>query len=340
MEGIAAWSEDKRNELFRETAARKNMSPAIVEKDFWVCWVLKNIFSSPQLKTHLVFKGGTSLSKVFGLIERFSEDVDLILDWRLLGYGSDQQDPYQDLPSNTQRDRFNAEFNQKAARYIIETLCPQLAEILSRCPEVHVSVDPEESQVVNIRYPAAFSLDYLRPEVRLEIGPLASYVPRSSFTIQPYAAGVFPNVFDEPDCPVVAIEAKRTFWEKATILHQQAHRPGAIPGQYSRHYYDMYRLAISEVKKRALADLSLLKNVAAFKSRFYRCSWARYEDAKPGTFKLIPPEKHVASLRTDYRQMAVMIFGEIPSFDQILDTLGQLENEINQLSPGSPQEDG
>lgn len=339
MDKVAALTSDERSQLFQEAAAKRGMFPAVVEKDFWVCWVLKSIFSDPTLKTHLVFKGGTSLSKVFGLIERFSEDVDLILDWQLLGYGSNQQDPYQNQPSNTQQDQFNAEFNRKTARYLTETLCPKFSELFSRCLKIHVALDPEESQIVNIRYPAAFSSDYLRPEVRLEIGPLASYVPRNSYTIQPYAAKVFPDVFVEPTCPVVAINAERTFWEKATILHQQAHRMDAIPARYSRHYYDMYQLANSEVKKLALDDLSLLKDVAEFKNRFYRCSWARYEDAKPGSFKLIPKQEHLASLQIDYRQMAVMIFGTIPEFDQIIDTLSQLENEINQLSPSSPDKD-
>ena len=101
----------------------------------------------------------------------------------------------------------------------------------------------------------------------------------------------------------------------------------------------MYKLATSDFKTNALSDLSLLQDVVQFKSRFYRCSWAHYEEARPGTFKLAPKNEHIAALRTDYRQMAEMIFGEIPDFEQILDTLRQLENEINQLFPESPQEE-
>ena len=98
---------------------------------------------------------------------------------------------------------------------------------------------------MNVAYPAAFSEDYLRPEVRLEIGPLASWDPSDRHVIQPYAADSFPEVFEEPDCPVVAIAVERTFWEKAIILHQEAHREGATPSRYSRHYYDTYKLATS-----------------------------------------------------------------------------------------------
>ena len=106
MDKVALLPSSERAELFQETSARRGVSPAIIEKDFWVCWVLKQIFSSEELQPHFVFKGGTSLSKVFGLIDRFSEDVDMILDWRLLGYGP-KEDPYQNQPSSTQQNRFN-----------------------------------------------------------------------------------------------------------------------------------------------------------------------------------------------------------------------------------------
>jgi hypothetical protein len=276
MDKVAALNLENRRQLFQETGAQRGMSPAVIEKDFWVCWTLKHIFSDPHLQKHIVFKGGTSLSKVFGLIERFSEDIDLILDWRLLGYGPGQQDPYQNQSSHTQQDRFNAEFNQKAARYIADTLCPQFDQQFRQCSEVRAVMDSVQPQIINIQYPAAFSQDYLRPEVQLEIGPLASFVPRSSYTIRPYAAENFPAIFESPTCCVVAIKAERTFWEKATLLHQQAYRQNAIPPRYSRHYYDMYQLAKSAVKGNALSDLKLLNDVVAFKNRFYRCLWAHY----------------------------------------------------------------
>ena len=98
----------------------------------------------------------------------------------------------------------------------------------------------------------------------------------------------------------------------------------------------MYRLTGSKVKAKALDDLQLLKDVVAFKSRFYRCPWARYEDARPGTFRLVPKQARLDELQKDYGQMEVMIFGDVPRFEQIVDTLGHLENEINQLDPIQP----
>jgi hypothetical protein len=159
--------------------------------------------------------------------------------------------------------------------------------------------------------------------------PLASWVPSSPHVIQPYAADVFPELFAEPACPVVAIAAERTFWEKATILHQQAHRVGVMPPRYSRHYYDLHQLVHSPVKDAALQVGDLLKDVVAFKQRFYPCPWAHYERALPGTFKLIPSEMHRADLEKDYDGMRVMIFGEVPPFGRILETLARLEDEIN-----------
>ncbi len=338
MDEVANLRASRRQELFHATATNRGLNPAIVEKDFWVCWVLKQLFADPQLKTRLVLKGGTSLSKVFGLIDRFSEDIDLVLDWRLFGYGSGEQDPYQDFPSNTQRIRFNQEINERAAQFIADTLIGNLNRLFSKCAGVAAAIDPTEKQAVNIGYPAAFSEAYLRPEVRLEIGPLASWVPSNNHTIRPYAAEDFPHVFTAPECPIVAIDAERTFWEKATILHQQAHRTNEMLSRYSRHYYDMSRLARSAVRGTALSNLDLLKDVVAFKQRFYPCAWARYEDAKPGTFRLVPDQARLTELRRDYQDMRQMVFRAAPSFDEIVAALQELQTAINQLHSGPAKE--
>lgn len=235
MNRVARLSAGERRDLFQETGARRGMIPAIVEKDFWVCWVLKRLFEDPELRGRMVFKGGTTLSKVYGLIDRFSEDIDLVLDWRLLGYGAALDE---EPATSTQRDKFNKAMNAKAAAYIGGPLLERLAVTLAG---VGAAVDADDAHTVNITYPAVFREEYLRPEVRLEIGPLASWVPSAEREIRPYAADSFPAVFDEPVCTVVAIDAERTFWEKATILHQQAHRTDAMPLRCSRHYYDLYK---------------------------------------------------------------------------------------------------
>jgi hypothetical protein len=171
---------------------------------------------------------------------------------------------------------------------------------------------------------------YIRPEVRLEIGPLASWVPSATHVIRPYAFDVVPEVFENPVCEVVAIAAERTFWEKATILHQEAHRKTQTPQRSSRHYYDLYKLAVSRVRASALADPKLLQDVVAFKRRFYPSAWARYDLAVRGSLKLLPTTpSHVKDLAHDYEEMQVMLFGEPPEFRDILDELEKLEVEIN-----------
>jgi hypothetical protein len=329
MDRVANLPGKERAELFREAGTRRGTGSAVTEKDFWVCWVLKRLFADAALKGHIVFKGGTTLSKVFGIIERFSEDVDLILDWRLLGFGEGLEDPYQDFGSKTKQDQFNKRFNERAAQYIAGELLPRLYSTFAVCPKVTAAVDPRDAQAVEVAYPAVLSETYLRPTVRLEIGPLASWVPSAPHVIQPYAADVFPEVFAEPTCPVVAIAAERTFWEKATILHQQAHRIDVMPPRYSRHYYDLHQLAHSPVKDAALHDWELLKDVVAFKQRFYPCGWANYEHARPGTFKLKPDPQQRRDLERDYDGMRMMIFGEVPPFARIIETLAGLEEEIN-----------
>ena len=325
MESVARLSGGERRELFAETAARKSMTPAIVEKDFWVCWTLSRLFAHPGLSRLLMFKGGTSLSKVFNLIERFSEDIDLILDWRVV-VGED--DPLADRTASKQ-EALNKTIDTKAVDYIGAELLATIARAVD--PVCRCELAADDLHALNVIYPASFSDEYLRPEVRLEIGPLAAWMPYDHYRIRPYAAEAFPQLFNQADCAVQAIRAERTFWEKATILHHEAHRPENSPQplRYSRHYYDLAMMASAQVKDAALADPALLANVVAFKERFYRRGWARYDLAKPGTFRLVPSEHVLAAVEKDYVQMRNMIFGRYPDFDEIMGTLRKLEAEIN-----------
>jgi len=326
MDKVALLSLGERKELFSETAARKNMQPAIAEKDFWVCWTLAKLFGHDDLSKLLMFKGGTSLSKVFHLIERFSEDIDLILDWRKVsGVNPDMQ------RSKTQQRKLNEEINEKARAYIAGDLKGVVDSVVA--PVCTCSVADDDPHVLNIKYPAAFSDAYLRPEIRLEIGPLASWFPSDQYEVTSYAAEAFPILFEEPSCSVQAIKAERTFWEKVTILHQEAHRPEdkPLPPRYSRHYYDLALMAKSGVREAALADLKELKDVVEFKMRFYPSGWSKYDRAVPGTLKLMPSGHVLSDLRRDYVRMRNMIYGNYPAFDDIMDTLQQLENEIKAL---------
>lgn len=324
MEKVAILPQEQRYELFLETATRRNIANAVVEKDFWVCWVLAKLFDDPQLSPKILFKGGTSLSKVFKLIERFSEDIDLILDWREVA----DEDP-EGPRSRTKQDQLNKRLQTAAQEYIRDRLLPRCQQLLT--PVAQVAIDANDSHVIAVKYPAAFSETYIRPEIRLEIGPLAIWTPNDRYEISPYSAEEFPKVFTRRTLHVQCIKAERTFWEKATILHHEASRPEGSPQpeRYSRHYYDLARLAQSPVKERAFADFELLKSVVASKERFYPRGWARYDLAKPGTMRLMPPDYILPALRRDYGEMRVMVYGELPDFDALMNEIRALESEIN-----------
>jgi len=301
--------------------------PAITEKDFWVCWMLDYLFSESPWKDHLAFKGGTSLSKAYGLIERFSEDIDLVLDWRLLGYGDEEM---MEARSATQQDRLGKEANRKAALYLSEAMAPALRATLPERVYGEFDVVAQGENLL-IRYPKAFALNAIQPEIRLEIGPIAAWRPQAIREIRPYAAEHFPHAFRQVATHVPTLAAERTFWEKATILHQEAHRDATkpVPSRYSRHYYDLHRMHVSPIGALALKRLDLLSDVVAFKKQFYRSAWANFDAAKPGTLRLIPPAASRKSLMEDYHAMRAMLFGSVPTFEAIENGIAELETHIN-----------
>ncbi len=330
MRKIAKVSAKDREALFRNTAAKMGMSEAIIEKDFWVCYMLDYLFHRCAWKENLAFKGGTSLSKAYDLIERFSEDIDLILDWRVLGYGINE--PWEER-SNTKQDIFNKEAGSKAEIFLRESFLPAIISDLTAelGADVKCFIDADDGQTVKFSYPNSFSDQSILQEIRLEIGALAAWTPVKQQSIMPYAAKVYGRVFEQPETNILTVLPERTFWEKVTILHREAFRDEnrPFPSRYSRHYYDVYCMTKTPVKDRALADTELLKRVVDFKDKFYRCPWARYDLAGRGTMRLMPPEYNVEKLRDDYEHMQNMIFGEKPSFEEILDGIQKLETEMN-----------
>jgi hypothetical protein len=324
MKLIAQWSKNERQELFLETSAELGVTPAIIEKDFWVTWTLAALFSDDILASQLMFKGGTSLSKVYGVIERFSEDIDLILNWESLS----QELPAEQQVSKSQDSKVGKALNFDAQGYIAKTLLDLISQRVEPICTVRLDDDP---YVINVRYPSLFTDDYLRPEIRLEIGPMAAWSPHQQYQVTSLAAKAFPNLFKEAFCDVNVILAKRTFWEKATILHAEAHRPDSSkqPMRYSRHYYDLAKLATSNICEEALDDIDLLDDVVVFKKRFYQSSWAHYQTAKPGSFRLVPNDAVLQELRKDYQAMRNMIYGDYPDFDVMITILLGLEEAIN-----------
>lgn len=339
MNGIARMPAEERAEVFAETADRKQLAEALIEKDFWVCWMLQQLFSTDALAGRLLLKGGTSLSKIFHAINRFSEDIDLAVDYVALGFAGDK-DPRREDISKTKRANILTEMMAACQLYIGGEL---LTALRARCEEIlgareawGLGISTKDPNTIEFRYPAASTknLDYVTPQVVLELGTHAEFVPHDRFTIRSFVAEEFPNLVPEGDVEVMVLLAKRTFWEKATILHAQFHRSpeSPIPDRYSRHYYDVAMLAKGPIRAEALGDMDLLAQVVRHKETFYPSGWAHYNEARPGTFRLVPPEARITGLARDYRSMGGMIFGEPPAFDDIMATLRALEEEINKAN--------
>jgi len=332
MDYVAAWSKQDRQDLFAETANRRKLAPTIIEKDFWVCWTLKHVFSLP-MAPHLLFKGGTSLSKVFGVIQRFSEDIDLSIHRDYLGFGG-SNDPML-LPSASKRDPQLAKLVQACEANIRDEFLPQLLAsfetVLGTAETWGLTLDPDDLQTVLFTYPTAHSApmpgmparNYIAPIVRLEMGARSDPYPTGTHPITPYAAEEYPDQFEQPSYNVNVLEAERTFWEKATILHAEFHRPEGSRAneRISRHYYDLAQLAETPIAERALGDLTLLERVATHKKVFFRAGWAKYDEARSGSLRLVPPAARIEAIRRDYASMSEMFFGDQPAFDAIIGTL-------------------
>ncbi len=323
MKRIINLDSNRQKEFFRDASFKTKIPISMIEKDFWVCWSLSRIFGNRQLNRILRFKGGTSLSKAFHLIERFSEDIDLILDWRLVT----QEDPLLSR-SNAQQDKFNKRIQEESADYISHQLKEQIAAVFDG--ECQVTADEEDGHIIWIEYPHERAIGYILPRVKLEIGPLASWVPHDVFPIIPYVGEAFPQLGIQP-FGVPTILAERTFWEKVTILHQEHFRPEnlSVPSRFSRHYYDLFMMSRSSMCQQALEDTELLRQVVDFKRKFYPRAWARYDLASPGTIQLMPAEHSHTSLLNDYESMKEMIYGIYPPWDEILAVLKSLEAAIN-----------
>ena len=337
MDKVAKLSSPDRADLFNETAARMGLNPVVIEKDFWVCWILKQLFTIKELDGRLVFKGGTSLSKCFNLIQRFSEDIDIAVDFEKLGFVG-EKDPRRTELSYTKRDVLLDEMLTACQDYISQELVPileiRIKDILG-ADDWQLQIDSNDQNIVEFEYPTSIEtkLDYIRPRVILELGTHAEPVPNENYDITPFAAEHFPQLFIEPACSVATVVARRTFWEKATILHAEYHRPQdkPIPLRYSRHYADVAAMSQSQVVDDALADIELLKNVTNHKDMFYHSGWAKYNLACPGSFHLLPRDERLPILIRDYREMSAMFFNEPPEFESILKQLSELEGWINSI---------
>jgi hypothetical protein len=329
----------ERLELLVAAARERGLAQAILEKDYWVCKTLEILFALPDLGRHLVFKGGTSLSKGYRLIERFSEDVDLSFHREFLGFGA-EKDP--EAATGKEQVRRVEALQVACQNCIREVLLPRLrdamAGLLGHEVGWSLEIDRQDAQTLLFHFPQAGGpgLAYVAPAVRIELGARSDHWPAKEQEVRSYLS----EIFDRPaECAAVStLSAERTFWEKATILHAEAHRPAEkpMPARYARHYHDLARLAASPVAERALADATLRERVVAHKAVYFRSKWAGYDFAQPSTFRLIPPAFRLAALEVDHRSMLPMFFAPPPPLGEVLEKLAALEARIHALPPYPP----
>lgn len=318
--------------IIQGSAPNLGLVSTVLEKDVWVCWTLARLFEMPG-HPPMAFKGGTSLSKAFNAIRRFSEDVDVTLDYRGFGLGFD---PFGEKNSKTQIERFGKDLNARVGQYVGDAVKPHFQRILNDQfvgKNCKIEID-DKGQTLRLYYPSILdeTPGYVGNSVLIEFGGRNIIDPNEPHTIQPYLAQVVPGV-NFPVADVIVLSPARTFWEKATLIHVECNRkkPRAKDERMSRHWHDLAMLADHDVGRAALVDRALLADVVKHKKVFFHSSYANYDACLSGGLRLVPSEPLLGELRADFKKMcdAGMFYGAPPSFDEIIDRLRRLETSIN-----------
>ena len=366
MDKFARQPETERKDLLQEAANQMDLANIILEKDFWVCWTLKRLFTNSDIAPYLTFKGGTSLSKGYDVIERFSEDIDLTISRSAPFLESGKAPSEADISNNERKRRIEA-LKSNAQKFVHDValthIKTDIEESLGTADGWDITLDQEDNdkQTILFYYPHVFDYKifvpsasfpvasspafspasspvkgnwrdgYIRPVVRLEFGARGDIEPNEVRSIKPYAADIFPDQFENPDCEVSMLGAERTFWEKATILHSLYHGVN-LKDRMSRHYYDTFMLDQKGIADSAIQAPALLEQVVQNKSLMFKDNKASYETAEIGSLKLLPTEEQLNILKDDYKKMDEMFMSEYPEFDEIMDGLSALEQKINQAT--------
>jgi hypothetical protein len=337
-EFIGAPREDRAN-LFLTTANRLGTPIGNVEKDFWVCWTLDALYNRlPAGQPRMLFKGGTSLSKAFGLIKRFSEDIDVTI----FRDDLDQAASVEELEalSGKQRQKKLDAIRDACQAYITGPLRQSLSQLVVDATKgagrVEVDRSDPDGQTLLLWYPEVEPRDgaYVQPAVKIESGAKSALDPHKPVSISPYAAEDLPNL-DLEARGVTTIDAERTFWDKVVILHGQRrwfeNRKEMRGGgqRVSRHYYDLHEFMTSDVGAKAVADRVLGADCVAHAKMFFNRPPLDLNLAQPPTFSLMPTDTMRETLERDYSAMSGMIFGEVPPFGDIIESVAKVETIIN-----------
>lgn len=337
---VIAADDGERRDLFLATAARLGTAVQHVEKDFWVCWTLDALFNGlPKANPRLLFKGGTSLSKAFGLIARFSEDIDITVFRDDLGYNADTAE-LEAMSGKKRRTRLDA-IRTSCREYINGPLMQQFGDAAAAAipsGRFRLQTDPDDAdgQSLLFWYPAVTARpgDYIRSAVKIEAGARSAVDPNTAAVVRPYVADDLPDL-DLVVANVTTVKPERTFWDKLVILHglhQWHERRNELRhgGQrVSRHYYDVHQLMQSKHISEWLANHELARDCVRHARLFFGSTDLGLATAEPGTFTLVPTPGMRDALAKDYEAMIGMVFGQVPPLSQIFESVATLEHAIN-----------
>ncbi len=330
MHDFLSLDREEQADIITAAAARLGRNLVVLQKDLWVCWALQTLFNIPN-RVEMAFKGGTSLSKVFNVIHRFSEDVDVTLDYRNWG---DDLDPFS-VSSRTQQKIRCEKLKERVGQYVHQTVLPHFEERLFRDTKGVGTIEvSEDGEKLYVTYPSVFdeSVSYIADRVFVEFGGRNITEPKESYTIKPYLSEIVGDL-ELPTAVVDVLSPKRTFWEKATLIHVECHRNrGTTPERMSRHWYDMAMLLNVDIGNDALKDVILLRDVLYYKRMFFGAAYANYDACIEGGFRLIPEGPLLSSLREDYGKMISSGLFDLdpPTFEEIVQVLEKTQERINE----------
>ena len=303
-----------------------------MEKDWWVSQTLKAVFEL-DVAEHLVFKGGTSLSKAWNLIERFSEDIDLAIEREFLGFEGN-------LTKNKK-----TKLRKASGQYISEVFYLELQEKFKEKGLENVTFSLAETQnsdqdprIINIFYPNIIEVtEYLKPRVQIEVGCRSLIEPFTMKKISAMVDDEYPEQsFSEKSEEIPSVNPERTFLEKIFLLHEEFQKTAEKirVDRLSRHLYDLYALSKTEYAESALQNKELYETIVKHRMEFAKISGIDYSLHRPATINPIPPENIIELWEKDYAKMREeMVYGENrPTFSEIIETLKRLKDKINSLN--------
>jgi hypothetical protein len=322
MKNWLTLTKDEQVELFTQIAVKTNLPPQAVEKDAWVTLMLRMIFTS-DLANHLIFKGGTSLSKAFNLIQRFSEDIDLGIDRRHLGFKG--------ALSKGQIRKLRRACHTFVSNDLYDLLQKQLSEygIDSDLLEVVVEntkVSDQDPETIKVNYQSLFdAIAYLPQRVLIEVSARSLIEPNQEVSIKSMIDEHYPEMdFSEPEFVVNATNPQKTFLEKLILLHEEFQKPTEKIRhlRMSRHFYDIGQILDAEYGKKALKNTSLFENIIAHKSTITPLKTTSYETLTLQSLLVIPPTEILENYKYDYKEMQrSMIHGKSLDFEELLEKI-------------------